>query len=43
MSLYRPSALVLLALLVFAATYYEGGYRNEYVGKGIHITYAYLD
>jgi hypothetical protein len=27
----------------YRGTYYEGGYRNEYVGKGIHITYTYLD
>ena len=27
----------------YRGTYYEGGYKNEYVGKGIHITYVYLD
>jgi hypothetical protein len=27
----------------YRGTYYEGGYKNEYVGKGIHITYFYLD
>jgi hypothetical protein len=27
----------------YRGTSYEGGYKNEYVGKGIHITYVYLD
>ena len=27
----------------YRGTYYEGGYKNEYVGKGIHLTYFYLD
>lgn len=27
----------------YRGTYYEGGYKNEFVGKGIHITYVYLD
>jgi hypothetical protein len=27
----------------YRGTAYEGGYRHEYVGKGIHLTYTYLD
>jgi hypothetical protein len=27
----------------YRGTYYEGGYKHEYVGKGIHITYYFLD
>ncbi|MEB3193605.1 MAG: hypothetical protein VKO19_00590 [Cyanobacteriota bacterium] len=27
----------------YRGTSYEGGYKNEYVGKGIHLTYFYLD
>lgn len=27
----------------YRGTYYEGGYKNEYVGKGIHLTYFVLD
>lgn len=27
----------------FKRTFFEGGVRQEYVGKGIHITYHYLD
>ncbi|QVL54104.1 MAG: hypothetical protein KFB97_07325 [Cyanobium sp. M30B3] len=27
----------------YRGTAYEGGYRHEYVGKGIHITYVFLD
>ena len=27
----------------YRGTYYEGGYKHEYVGKGIHITYFFLD
>ena len=27
----------------YRGTAYEGGYRHEYLGKGIHLTYTYLD
>ena len=27
----------------YRGTSYEGGYKHEYVGKGIHIVYFYLD
>ncbi len=27
----------------YRGTSYEGGYKHEYVGKGIHITYFFLD
>jgi hypothetical protein len=27
----------------YRGTYYEGGYKHEYVGKGIHLTYFFLD
>jgi hypothetical protein len=27
----------------YRGTAYEGGYRHEYVGQGIHITYVFLD
>jgi hypothetical protein len=27
----------------YRGTAYEGGYRHEYVGQGIHITYWFLD
>lgn len=27
----------------YRGTYYEGGYKHEYIGKGIHLTYFYLD
>ena len=27
----------------YRGTAYEGGYKHEYVGQGIHITYVYLD
>jgi len=27
----------------YRGTAYEGGYQHEYVGKGIHLTYFYLD
>lgn len=27
----------------YRGTAYEGGYKHEYVGQGIHITYVFLD
>lgn len=27
----------------YRGTYYEGGYKHEYVGRGIRLTYFYLD
>jgi hypothetical protein len=27
----------------YRRTFYEGGVKQEYVGKGIHLTYVYLD
>ncbi|MEY4352219.1 MAG: hypothetical protein RLZZ609_460 [Cyanobacteriota bacterium] len=27
----------------YRGTAYEGGYKHEYVGRGIHLTYFYLD
>jgi hypothetical protein len=27
----------------YRGTAYEGGYKHEYVGQGIHITFVYLD
>lgn len=27
----------------YRGTAYEGGYRHEYIGQGIHIVYVYLD
>ncbi len=27
----------------YRGTYYEGGYKHEYVGKGVHLTYFFLD
>lgn len=27
----------------YRRTYYEGGVKQEYIGKGIHLTYFYLD
>jgi hypothetical protein len=27
----------------YRGTRYEGGYRHEYVGRGVHITYVFLD
>ena len=27
----------------YRGTSYEGGYKHEYVGKGIHLTFFYLD
>jgi hypothetical protein len=27
----------------YRGTAYEGGYKHEYVGEGIHITYVFLD
>ena len=27
----------------YTGTYYEGGYKHEYIGDNIHITYFYLD
>jgi hypothetical protein len=27
----------------YRGTAYEGGYRHEYIGQGIHLTFTYLD
>jgi len=27
----------------YRGTSYEGGYKHEYIGKGIHLTYFFLD
>jgi len=27
----------------YKGTYYEGGYKNEYIGEGLNLTYFYMD
>ena len=38
-----PHGNVKIIPAYYRRTFYEGGVKQEYVGKGIHLTYFYLD
>jgi hypothetical protein len=41
--LFTPPGNARPVAVFYRGTSYEGGYKHEYVGKGIHIVYFYLD